>query len=427
MRFTTQRGQAARRFPQRRRPAWLGTAVAAVVAALAVSSCGSASPESQASPAARAPLTIGISLSLTGEFSDPGRAALRGYQLWADTVNVNGGVLGRQVRLTVLDDGSLPTRAVADYRRLITRDKVDLVLGPFSTLLTGPSAIIANRYGYAFIEPAGGGPSVFAEKLRNLFFVQQAPVIKQGAVFADYILSLPARRRPRTAAYAMLDDPYAAPIARYIRARLQAAGIRTVFATTYSAQTVNLTPIMRRVAAARPDVLVSGTQSNDAYAQVNALVKLHFRPRWLYMSNGANSPTEFPDQVGAEHVDGITSSDDWIPDAPSQANADFIRAYLAKYGGTAENIDSTSAEAYSAGMLLQDVAARTGAIDNATIVRALHSGKWPTLVGDLSWNASGEPRGGDTLVQWINGQLVPVFPRDRAQHTPITGARSARW
>jgi branched-chain amino acid transport system substrate-binding protein len=404
----------------------LCTATAAVATALALAACGSTAAGPGTSQAPR-PLSVGISLSLTGDFADPGRAALRGYQLWADTVNTDGGILGRQVRLTVLDDGSSPSRAVADYRRLIGHDKVDLVLGPFSTLLTGPSAVVAERYGYAFIEPAGGGPSVFALKLHNLFFVQQAPVIKQGAVFADYILSLPARRRPRTAAYAMLDDPYAAPIAQYIRARFQAAGIRTVLATTYSSQTTNLTPIMARVAAARPDVLVAGTQSTDAYDQVKALVKLHFRPRWLYMSNGANSPTEFPDQVGTGHVEGITSSDDWVPDAPSQANADFVRAYLAKYGGTAENIDSTSAEAYSAGMLLQDVAARTGTLDNATIIRSLHSGTWPTLVGTLSWNASGEPRGSDTLVQWVNGQLVGVFPKDRAQHAPIAAARSAHW
>ena len=268
---------------------------------------------------------------------------------------------------------------------------------------------------------------MFAEKLSNLFFVQQAPVIKQGAVFADYILSLPARQRPKTAAYAMLDDPYAAPIATYIRTRLEAAGIRTVFAKTYSAQTTDLSPIIAKVAAAHPDVLVSGTQSDDAYEQVKALVKLRFRPKWLYMSNGANSPTEFPDQVGTSHVNGIVSSDDWIPDAPNQANADFVREYLAKYGGTAENIDPTSAEAYSAGMLVEDVAERTGKLDNATIIRALHSGTWPTLVGDLSWNAAGEPRGSDTLVQWISGQLVPVFPRNRAQHAPLAGTSSTRW
>ena len=151
----------------------------------------------------------------------------------------------------------------------------------------------------------------------------------------------------------------------------QAAGIRTVFQTTYPPTRTNFTSIMRRVAAAHPDVLVSGTQSVDAYAQVKALIKVHFKPKWFYLSNGANSPTEFPDQVGAQHVDGLMSGSDWLPSASDQANADFIRAYLAKFGGTAQNIDPTSAEAFSAGVLLQDVADRTGRLDNATIIRSL--------------------------------------------------------
>jgi branched-chain amino acid transport system substrate-binding protein len=400
----------------------VAAATLAALCGLALSACGQASSPA-ASPGA---LSIGISLSLSGDFSDPGRAALRGYQLWADTVNAGGGILGRRVQLSVLDDGSDPVRAARNYRTLIAREKVNLVLGPFSTLLTAPSALVARKYGYAFVEPAGGGPSVFAEKLHNLFFVQQASVIKQGAVFAQYILSLPRSKRPRTAAYARLDDPFAAPIADYIRAKLQAAGIRTVFQTTYPPTQTNFTSIMRRVAAVHPDVLVSGTQSLDAYAQVNALIKVHFKPKWFYLSNGANSPTEFPDKVGAQHVDGLMSGSDWVPSASDQANADFIRAYLAKFGGTAQNIDSTSAEAFSAGVLLQDVAARTGRLDNATIIRSLHAGSWPTLLGPLSWNAIGEPRGSYTLVQWDQEQLAPVFPAARAQHAPAVGT-SSRW
>ena len=368
----------------------------------------------------RRPLRIGVSLSLTGTFADPGRAALRGYQLWTDKVNTAGGILGRQVQLTVLNDGSTPSRAVSNYRRLITRDKVDVVLGPFSSLLTAPSAMVAKQYGYAFIEPAGGGPNVFAPKFGNLFFVQQAPVVKEGAVFADYVLSLPRKQRPKTAAYTELDDPFAAPIAEYIRTRLEAAGVKTVYRRTYGAQTP-LGPIMARTVAARPDIIVSGTQSDDAYAEVGALTRLRFKPKLLFMSNGANSPTEFPDKVGADHVDGIMTSGDWFPDTSSLADADFVRSYIAKYGGTGQNIDATSAECYSAGMLLQDIARRTGKIDNATIVRSLHSGSWPTLVGTLSWNAIGEPQGSYTLVQWIDGQLVPVFPAGRAQHHPNIG------
>lgn len=368
---------------------------------------------------AAAPIKIGISLSLTGDFSDPGKAAQRGYQLWAAEVNKAGGILGRPVEIKIVNDASSPDQVVTNYQNLITQDKVDIVFGPFSSLLTIPSARVAKRYGYAFIEPAGGGPKVFEQHLDNLFFVQPAPVVKGGDVFANYILALPADQRPKTAAYAKLDDPFAAPIADFVKARFEAAGIKTVYDQTYPAESADMTPIISGVAAANPDVLVSGTQSSDAFAQVKAMIQLKFNPKWLFMSNGANSPTEFPDKVGAKNTEGVFTSSDWFPESPIAGNKEFIAAYTAMYGGSAYDIDSTSAEAYSAGMLLEQVAKKTGSIDNATIIKTLHDGTWHTLVGDLSWDADGAPNGEYLLTQWIGGKLLIVFPPNEAQHAPV--------
>ena len=378
-----------------------------------------ASAAAAAETKAAAPLKIGISLSLTGDFADPGKAAKLGYELWAAEVNKAGGILGRQVEIKIVDDASSPDQVVTNYQNLITQDKVDIVFGPFSSLLTIPSARVAKRYGYAFIEPAGGGPKVFAEHLDNLFFVQPAPVVKGGDVFANYILSLPAAERPKTAAYAKLDDPFAAPIADYIKTRFEAAGIKTVYDQTYPAESADMTPIIAGVAAAKPDVLVSGTQSEDAFAQVKAMIQLKFSPKWLFMSNGANSPTEFPDKVGAKNTEGIFTSGDWYPASPIAGSKEFIAAYIAKYGGDANGIDNTSAEAYSAGMVLAEVAKKTGKVDNKTIIKTLHSGVWPTLVGDLSWDADGAPKGEYLLTEWISGQLTTVFPPKQAQHPPV--------
>jgi hypothetical protein len=190
--------------------------VAALAFVLVVAGCSkkTASPTPSGS---QPPLKIGISLSFTGDFADPGAAAQRGYELWAQNVNAKGGILGRQVQLQIVDDGSSTNTVVSNYESLITKDKVDLVLGPFSTLLTAPAATRANRYGYSFIEPAGGGPLVFDAKLPNVFFAQPAPVVSCGDPFVNFIASLPADQRPTTAAYPELDDPFAAPIAEPMR------------------------------------------------------------------------------------------------------------------------------------------------------------------------------------------------------------------
>ena len=62
------------------------------------------------------PIKIGISLSLSGDFSDPGKAVKRGYDLWASYVNAHGGILGRQVQLKIVDDASSPNQVVTNYR-----------------------------------------------------------------------------------------------------------------------------------------------------------------------------------------------------------------------------------------------------------------------------------------------------------------------
>ena len=102
---------------------------------------------------------IGASVSLTGDFSDSGKAIQRGYQLWADQVNAKGGVLGRKVQIKIVDDASSPTQVVTNYQNLINKDHVDLAFGPFSTLLTIPASQVAKRYGYAFLPRPGVAPT----------------------------------------------------------------------------------------------------------------------------------------------------------------------------------------------------------------------------------------------------------------------------
>jgi branched-chain amino acid transport system substrate-binding protein len=374
---------------------------------------------SAAAPSA-APIKIGISLSLSGDFSDPAKALKRGYDLWAAYVNAHGGILGRQVQLKIVDDASSPNQVVTNYQNLITRDKVDLTFGPFSSLLTGPAATVANRYHYAFLEPAGGGPKVFALHLHNLFFVQPAPVVKCGDTFVQYLKTLPAAQRPKTAAYASLDDPFSSPIADAMRAKLEAMGVKTVYKTIYPAETSDLTPIIGKAIAPKPDMIIGGTQSVDAYSQVKALIQANYSPKFLFFSNGANSPTEFPSKVGAKNVNGIFSCSDWTPIAPSNGNKLFVSEYLKRYGGNKFKIDNNSSEAWAVGQLLQLAVQKVGSVDNQKIIAALHTGTWPTIEGNLSWNADGAPSGNDLLVEWVGGRLLPVFPKSSAVATPFS-------
>ena len=207
-------------------------ALAALAVGLVAVGCGSSS-SSNGSGDENAPIKIGASLPLTGDFSEPGKAAKQGYQVWQQQVNAAGGLLGRKVNMVVRDDASDQNTVVSDYNALISRQKVNLLLGTFSSLLNIPASSVAERNHMLYVEPAGGAPEIFDRGYKYLFFAQQATADHQGDLFAKYILSLPPAQRPKTAAYPSLDDPFAVPVLDGIRAKLEKAGIKTVYKKVY--------------------------------------------------------------------------------------------------------------------------------------------------------------------------------------------------
>ena len=174
-------------------------------------------------------IRIGASLPLSGRFSEPGTAAKKGYETWAALVNENGGLLGREVELQIVDNTSDADIAVADYENLISVEKVDLVVGPFSSFLVIPTSEVASKYGYAFVEPAGGAPEVFNRGLTNIFFAQPAQGAQQADPFALYVLGLPENQRPVTFAAVSLDDPFTLGVIERLKGFLTTGGLKLVF------------------------------------------------------------------------------------------------------------------------------------------------------------------------------------------------------
>ena len=145
-------------------------AAGAALAVAAVAACSSAATGSAtgsaAGPASSSPISIGMSLPMTGPVADVSKSGYQGYELWASQVNAAGGLLGRQVKLDMLDDGFDPNQAAADYTRLISQDHVSLLLGTFSSLLNAPASAIAARQGMLYVEPSGGAATLFTRGFR---------------------------------------------------------------------------------------------------------------------------------------------------------------------------------------------------------------------------------------------------------------------
>src|SRR5829696_3137519 len=317
------------RHPNRARR-WFALLAVAGIAAFGVG-CGG---DDESGSDSGEPIKIGISLPLTGEFSQPGKAAKQGYEVWADTVNSQGGLLDRQVELVIKDDASDQNTVVADYNALIQRDQVDLLLGTFSSLLNLPASAAAERNRMLYIEPAGGAPEIFERDFQyGPFFTQQATADHQGDLFAEWVLALPENERPKTVAYATLDDPFTVPVVDAIKAKFEDAGIETVYEDVYPASTSNFDSIANAVKSANPDLVANGAQFDDGVGFRRSLTKVGFEPKILFQTNAPSFGQQYADGVGAQNTEGTFFAISHTPDADTPGNKEFVQKFAQTFGG----------------------------------------------------------------------------------------------
>jgi branched-chain amino acid transport system substrate-binding protein len=363
------------------------------------------------------PIRIGASLPLTGRFSEPGTAAKQGYEVWVKMVNDAGGILGRQVELSVVDNASEQDTAVADYEKLITVDKVDLVVGPFSSFLVIPTSEVAARYGYAFVEPAGGSPEVFSRGLKNLFFAQPARGAQQADPFADYILSLPEDQRPKTFAVVSQDDPFALGVVERLKGKLTDGGLEKVLDETYAADATDFSAIATKVADLNPDLIVGGTVLEDSIGQIRAYREAGYQPRGAYFLTGPSLPGPFREGVG-DGTEGIFASISWFPEAEEYQNKEFVDMYVQMFNAKPGDIPEDAANAFTVGQVLQQAIENTKSLDNAKLIDELHKSEFKTVVGPLSFDEVGAPKGSFMLLQWQGETFRIVGPKGREQAQP---------
>jgi branched-chain amino acid transport system substrate-binding protein len=367
------------------------------------------------------PIKVGASLPLTGEFSEPGKAAQQGYKVWEAMVNEKGGLIdGRKVEMVIKDDQSNQNTIVADYNALISRDKVDLLLGTFSSLLNLPASAVAERNRMLFVEPAGGAPELFERDFRFLFFAQQATADKQGEVWAKYITELPEAERPKTAAYPTLDDPFAQPTSEGIEEIFKNAGIRTVYRETYTIDNPNLDGIASALKARKPDVVVHGATFEDGVGMVRALRKADFTPKILYQTTAPSLGDQYAESIGKETTEGIFYAVSHSKEAATPGNEEFVAKYREMFGG--EEVPEDAADAYATAQVLEAAVKGVGTIERQ---RQLELADWlrenevETILGPLSWDDLGRPEGEFLVGQWQSGVPEIVLPEEAATSDEI--------
>ena len=397
------------------------------LAACTSSSTSGGTPVSTSQPTG--PITIGASLSLSGDFSADGEAFKRGYELWVKDVNAHGGILGRHVELTILNDGSQPNQVVTNYQTLFGADHVQLAFGPFSSLLTSPASSVAARFGMALVEGAGGAPSVFdtpSNQADHNVFDVSLPIADEMLPFVKWLASLPPSERPKTAAYPMAQDPFADPPVQLVQTELQKLGIQTVYTNTFPEEVADYKGPADQVAASRAQLVVLGsTDVPTVGAFMQAFEQQHYTPKMFIAAAGPDQGDAFTSTVGSGNADGMMVPNGWYPGYANPTSRQMVKEYVAQFGGTASGVNADVAEAYSVGQVVAQAIKATGGTNNAKIISYLHSGVSLTSVqGQVKFDALGENGAAAAFVfQWQKGNFRQVLPSETTGSVSITATK----
>ena len=407
-------------------PRFTGTKVAASAAVVlgvsVLAACTSSSTSSGTTSASNSntPILIGASLSLDGSpndtFQTDGLAFQKGYELWAKDVNEHGGLLGRKVVLKILDDGSSPNQVVTNYQTLFGKDHVALAFGPFSSLLSGPASAVAARYDMAFVEGAGGAPSVFdttSNQADHDTFDVSLPIADEMVPLYNWIKSLPPGERPKTAAYPMAQDPFADPPVELAQTLLSSIGVRTVYSNIFTETESAYKAPAQAVAASGAQLVVLGsTDVPTVQTFMQVFQQEHYTPKLFIAASGPDQGAAFVTAVGQGNENGMMVPNGWYPGIANQESQQMVQEYVKQYGGTVSGINADVAEAYSVGQIMAQAVIATHGTNNAKIIAYLHSGVTLNSVqGPVKFDALGENGAAAAFVfQWQQGKFVQVLP-----------------
>ena len=364
--------------------------------------------------AAADPLRIGLSLSLSGPTAAAGKQVLSGLEIWRDDVNAKGGLLGRPVELVYYDDQGNPSNAPAIYAKLMGVDKVDLLIGPYSTNVIAaamPAIVQANR---TTIGIFGLGANQSFKYPKYFSMNSQGP---SPANYSKCVFDLAAAQQPKPTRVALIgaEVEYSRNALDGARENAKAMGFEIVFERTYPLSTTEFTPLVRAMQAANPDVVFAATLPIDTTGIIRAASEAAFKPKLIGGAMLGLLVTGIKQQLGSK-INGYISNEFYIP-APSlqfTGTKDMMEEYQKRAGalGTDPLGYTYPPYAYAAGQILAKAVTETGSLDDDKLADYIRTHAFDTVIGPIEFGANGEwktPRIICVQFQGISGSDLGQF------------------
>ena len=370
-------------------------------------------------------IRIGTTFSETGKFSMEGKDTRQGYDTWLSWVNeVYGGIrIGDQryrAEIVYHDDESDADTADELTQRLIDDDRVDFLLGPYSSGLTVGTSAIAEASNVLMVEGSGASDALFERGFQNLFLV--------ATIASDYTgssIEALAARGARTAVVAHEDTLFATAVAQGAVRHLEANGVEVLAVEAYPEGIQDVSAIMAKSRDLDPDVFVGGGHYNDAVLFVRSAREVGFEPGGMLLTVGPSNP-RLVEELGRD-VDGVLGPTQWEPsmayEGPYFGSAADYSAYYESLWGEPPVYQAASATAAALALHLAIEAA--GSTDTGAVRAALRELSADTFYGPISFDERGvntsKPMG---TIQVQDGRIVVVAPdiaATAALHYPSGG------
>jgi branched-chain amino acid transport system substrate-binding protein len=363
---------------------------------------------------AKNPIKIGQTLSLTGPLAQTGLVHQLTSEIFVDQLNAKGGLLGRPVEYVLLDDQSKPDVTRTLYERLLTSDKVDLILGPYGTAAILAAMGVAARYKKVFIQNTMGTPQLATYQWHFAATVGGAEPNKTtpGIVLDAYAST---GHPPKSIFIAVTKFPSAIFMAEGMRDLAKERGIKVQEYLEYDFGTRDFGPIAARVKDADPDLMWLGNLGIDGNLLLEALTKFDYKPKrhfYLYPSSGplATLPA-------AENAVSTTNFEDVKPFIDDPVGAEFARLFRERAEKAKlpfPHADSQSSNEYSGWQILIAAVNATKSIEDKKLAEWLDKAEVSTLLGKRDFKGKWHQNSKDiTKVRQVQkGQWVCVFPSD---------------
>ena len=360
---------------------------------------------------ARDTVLIGGAISQTGRYSEPAGRMLNSVKLYVKQLNQRGGLLGKQVELLMMDDKSDKQTSIKLYEKLITDDKVDLLLAPYSSGITDAVANVNERYKMPIVA-YGAASSVIWQRGRKYIFniIDIAENYQKGAMHLAKEIGVTK--------VAIIGEDSLFPRMSRKGAEMWAKklGIEVVLAENYSSRRQgDYTPLLQKIKSRGAQAIFSNSYFDDAAAQIRQLKEQNINLKMFASTVGPGLP-RFAKDLGptAEYVLGFSQ---WEPVLAlgHKGMEDFIDAYTAEYNA-APNYHAGSA--YAAMQVFEAAVNKAGSFDNEAVRDALASISVDTIIGRFKVNEIGLNSHRGLTFQIQDGKRVIIWPPDIAQAKP---------